>query len=288
MPLSLPSVGLIMQDILTLLIPFAYATGAKNEAQATITTVGGSLPVTTALGTSHVGCGNSGLCGLLMNITDIAVPIINFIAIAVLVFMGLRLILGADDTAATKAKMGIGGALVALIIINILHATLATFLGTYDIATNGTGAGNAIGTTLADFVSYLEAPAGALAVLMIVISGIRAVTSYGSEDGLAHIKRTIVAVLFGVFLIVAKVVLSGAILGGTPDPFIDLIVTVLLALMGLVTIIAVAIIIIMGIILIVNIGKDDRATQAKNVIIRVAIGLIVILAAGAIAVIFIL
>ena len=55
---------------------------------------------------------------------------------------------------------------------------------------------------------------------------------------------------------------------------------------GFVTIVAVAVMIFAGFLMIVNVGKDEQYQRAKGIIIRVAIGLLVILSSVALGSVF--
>ena len=122
---------------------------------------------------------------------------------------------------------------------------------------------------------------------MIIVSGIRAIINWGSSEGITQVRRTIISILIGIFLIVAKGDFVDAFLNThTPDPIIDRINQYVIIALGFVTIVAVAVMIFAGFLMIVNVGKDEQYQRAKGIIIRVAIGLLVILSSVALGSVF--
>ncbi|MDD5026077.1 MAG: hypothetical protein PHH13_01740 [Candidatus Peribacteraceae bacterium] len=258
-----------LSAVAALLVPKAHA-----SLQDVISIVAGNALIPKTTGT---------LGEIIAGIANAFIPIAAVIAIVIVMFAGFRLAIDPGSQQADKARNAVISALAALIIIGSAVAIRDALIGFGD--GGGAAAATSLGQIIRDIFAQLEIPAGAAAVLMIVISGIRAVTSYGSDEGLTHIRRTIFSVLFGVFLIAAKAFLvdDTTIIPRSPDPIITAILTIVGAILGFVTLLAVVVIIYAGIMMIVNVDNEEQYTKAKGIIARVAIGLIVILCAAAIA-----
>jgi type IV secretory pathway VirB2 component (pilin) len=146
-----------------------------------------------------------------------------------------------------------------------------------------------LGAEIRGVFEWVEVPLATIAVLMIIVSGLRAVTSWGSDDGLRQLRRTVFAVVIGFTIIAFKYAFSAAILidpgtpeSGTPTPIMDAIVRMVNGALSYMALIAVVMVIVAGIMMILNIGNDEQYSRARNLIIRVAIGLLVIIASWAV------
>ena len=126
---------------------------------------------------------------------------------------------------------------------------------------------------------------GTLAVTIIIVSGILAVTSYGKEEGGTQFKRTVGAVIFGVFLIAVKQVILdtfGLVAEADPlgmptiDPVIQKIVQIVSSLLAFTASLAAVVIVYAGILMILNFGNEEQYTKAKGVLVRACIGLLAI------------
>ena len=122
---------------------------------------------------------------------------------------------------------------------------------------------------------------------MILLSGIRAMLMFGTDQGNADMRRTVIAVLSGILIISAKMVLATAIganehdvlIQGSPDsePLVLLIADALKIILSFMALAAVVVIVIAGIMLVANRGDQDVMDKSRNMIARTIIGLIIIL-----------
>jgi hypothetical protein len=123
---------------------------------------------------------------------------------------------------------------------------------------------------------------------MIIISGVRAIANFGSEDGVTQLRRTVLFVVAGFILVASRVFLggfvtfSGLTATAAPTNIITKMLDIVSAIIGLIVVLAVAMLVYAGILMIANVGKDDQYAKAKGLIVRVAIGLIILLASGGI------
>lgn len=205
------------------------------------------------------------------------VGIVDVVGIVWIARAGLTLIISEGEDQIAKARKTIGAVVAALILIN-LAGPLTDALGDM-----GAGAAGQISDEVLGIADFFTTAAGLVAVIAIIVSGIRAVTSYGSEEGWTHIKRALIGAISGIVLIGARMFITNAVaVDKNPNQIIEVIVMLLNIVLGVGAFVATLILIYAGFMMIVNISSEDRATKAKNLIIRVGIGLIVILAALAI------
>ncbi|MBU2213507.1 hypothetical protein KKC44_06185 [Patescibacteria group bacterium] len=213
--------------------------------------------------------------------------IIIGIASLVIVRAALFLIAEQSEGELAKFKTAIVSAIVAIVLVAIAQPVSNALFGGTNILASPGGAANLITDELLGIVDLIEEPIAVLAIIMIIVSGLRTVLNYGNNEGVAQLRRTVISVLIGVFFIVAKYAFVESIIeSGNPDSIMNEIIGVFNWILGFVTLIAVAVIIFAGFLMIVNIGKDEQYSRAKDIIIRVAIGLLVILTAAAIANVF--
>lgn len=130
-----------------------------------------------------------------------------------------------------------------------------------------------------------------LAVFMIIISGLKAIASAGSEEGLTQLRRTVFSVVSGLLLIVFRFAINAtlglpAVAGrpGTPGPApaIAAVINILNYILGFMGIVALAMLIFAGMQMILNLGSEEIYGKAKGLAVRVGIGFIVIMASWAV------
>jgi hypothetical protein len=208
------------------------------------------------------------------------VPIVNGIVITVVVVSGFLAAMSQSEEQISAARRTILGGLIAIIIVNVAEPIRQS------LVPEGVGTTVEFGDLTVEVLgvaNWLTSAFAVIAVLMIIISGIRAVVSYGGDSGLTHIKRTLIACIAGFTLVFFRVAIGLSLsVTGTPGNLTTAIVAGVNALLGFIGLIAVIVIVIAGIMMVANIGNDDQYQRARNLILRVAIGLIVIIASAAI------
>lgn len=232
--------------------------------------------------------------GIMVGIVRSFLPLANLVAILILVITGIFLIVAQDEGQLATARKTLGIVAGALVLINVAAPLTNSLVTGFDLQNGNTDAGKQgatiLSTEILGFIRFIEVPIAALAVLMIIISGIRAIATFGTDQGVATLRRTVLAVMAGIILIVAKVALTTAIganpydvfIAGNPDshPFIVIARNMLLIIIGFLSLAAVIMIIIAGIMLVVNKGEQDVAEKARGLILRTVLGLLLILISG--------
>lgn len=224
--------------------------------------------------------------GIAQFVAQSFLPFMNVIAVLTIVISGTLSVVSQDENRISATRKVVAGALTAIVLVNLASAIAKALFDEFNYL-NGATPGNGsqyLVDEIFGLLSWIEQPVMILALLTIVISGIRTLISFGGEKGLNELRSTIISVIFGIVLIVVKVVVSKAVVFDRTaialnQIGINLTITVLLY-MGL---IAVIMIVIAGIYMIVNVGNDEQYTRAKNLLIRVITGLFVIVVAGTLA-----
>ncbi|MDD4628852.1 MAG: hypothetical protein PHE68_05705 [Candidatus Peribacteraceae bacterium] len=259
---SFDSIGLLHALGHIAMIPPAYA-----DYQDAIEAVG-----------SAVGGEEGGDLGeIYLNIMMAFLVIVNVVGMIMITKAGVMLAAKQGEDQIGAAKKTIGATAAALIILNL------TPVLTTAISTLGEGGGTLISQEVIGLSDFIDTIAGSVAIVAIIISGIKAVTSYGGDEGTTHLKRTALAVIAGIIIIGAKrLIFSSVAESHTPGGLLEIIVTVVNIVLSLGALLATTAIIYAGLLMVVNFGKDEQYTRAKNLIVRVGIGLVVILSSAAI------
>jgi hypothetical protein len=223
-------------------------------------------------GPLSAGIGGAEFGSIYRVITESFIGIVTLIGIVMIIRAGLSLTLKQEEGGLEKARNTIIAVGAALIIINLAPRIADAFL-----AYQGGGAG-IIETEVRGLLSFFESLAAITAIIYLIVSGIRAVISYGGEEGTTHLKRAVIAVGSGLLLIAVKLlILDAVVTERTPGKVLLAISRLIQAILGLGAFAATIVLIWAGLLMILNLGKEDQYTRAKTLVIRVAIGLIVIL-----------
>ncbi|PIR48453.1 hypothetical protein COU80_04325 [Candidatus Peregrinibacteria bacterium CG10_big_fil_rev_8_21_14_0_10_55_24] len=263
--------GLLLALSATPLCVLAY-TGSPDAA---VQQVASSLPST--------GVGST-FGQIFEGVISALIPLTYFVAALVVVRAALLLILEQSESELSQFKRSLISAIVAVFVIN-LAGVLSS--GLITIVTSPSNTVSVLKEEMAGLVNWIEVPLAVIAVTMIIVSGIRAVLSYGSDDGVTHVRRTLISVLLGIFFIITKGAFANAFaVNYRPDGLIAEIVPIIALVLGFVTLLAVIVLIIAGLMMVVNLGNDERYQRARGIVVRVILGILIILMSSAIIGVF--
>ena len=235
------------------------------------------------------------------------IPIANTVAILMIIIAGIVMAISQDEEQITMMRRTFIFSIVALLFIFTAGVVRDAILGgpTLSGSTDGsvttgfledpTNAAQVITDELFGIMAWVSGALAPLAVLMIIMSGIRAVTTYNSEEGIAQIRRTVFSCIFGLFLVFTRYIVSGTILVnnlGVPTGNVSAIIAEIIIAMNkalaFVAMFAVGMIILAGIFMIANVGNDEQYQKARGLILRTTICVIVIVTSlGLVNIIFI-
>jgi hypothetical protein len=199
-----------------------------------------------------------------------------------IVRVGFEMITSRDEGQLDKAKTTIAAIAAGLILAVLPIEKIVT--GFLYLATDAETAAINPSNEVYGILRWSLVMIAVVAVTVIIINGVRAVLKYDSDEGVALMRRTVMSVAAGILLIIFTEAIKAAL--GVPD-FGDLglarpgsiaisIVEVIVKLLFFAALIAVLVIIYAGIVMIAYFGNEEKFTYAKNLIIRVVVGLIVI------------
>lgn len=252
-------------------IPYALAQGYGVGA---IDEVGGFMS----------GVAPSSFGGIAELIGNSAIYFVNAAAFLTIIIAGMLAVVSQDEGRIAKSRKTVVMALMGIVLVNIAYAVANAYYSAFDFditGSNPTAGANIIATEVLGFISWIEVPVAVLAVITIIVYGIKAVVDYGGEQGMASFKKAILSVLLGIILITVKFALAGAVLTGNPTGIIHPAVRTLMAVVAFAALAAVVVIVIAGIIMVVSVGKEDQYTKAKGIVVRTLIGLFVLVVAAA-------
>lgn len=205
------------------------------------------------------------------------------VAVLVTIIAGAEMALSQDDQYAQRGRLAFIGAVIGVILLFLAEPFHNAVIVNSNVIEDPTGTAEALSVEFYGVVNYISMTIGTIAVLMIIISGIRAVINLGSGEGLTQLRRTVFAVIGGVTIIAFRTAIVGPIaVTGDPGSFLTIIVDLFRKGLSYLGIIAVAMLILAGFYMIINIGNDEQYTKARTMILRVAIGIFVILSSLAI------
>lgn len=240
--------------------------------------------------------GSGGYVGIVEVVIAGVRNILYAIGVLIVVRAGLKLINSQDENMMSTARRTIASTCVGIMMTALAERMVSAFYdpgGTWSTGSVQTGA-TILATEIAGILNWVLVLVVVVAILMIVASGLKAIGSFGKEENAQEVKQTVVGVMTGLGLIM----LSGAIkatLGlnpaavasdiGSPSaaPIIRkgvAILTVVLEYLGLA---ALVVIIYAGILMVLNLGKDDQYEKAKGIIYRAAIGLVIVVLSAVLA-----
>ncbi len=267
-----------------------------------------AVSVTDAINIAGNGLGDGGgstIGDLVNSVAGSFEPIIIVAATLAIFISGFFLTVTGNESQVTTAKRVFIGSIAAIVLVNVGTAFVnALISGGFSvdpssllpsgttILSNPLGSGGIISAEALGLLEFIAAPLGIICVLMIIISGVRAMANFGSEDGVTQLRRTVLFVVIGFALVASRVILggtvtfSGLLAIAAPTNIITRMVFYISRIIGVLVTLAIGIIVYAGILMIANIGSEDVYSKAKGLIIRVAIGLIILLASGGIVIFF--
>lgn len=256
----------MLNAVLTLSVPKAYAqflgTGGADA-------VGGDL--------ANVASGGFG--DIAAAVGAAALPFVNGAAILTIVIAGMLAVVAQDENRIANARKVVAMSIVAIMLINIAARIRDAYVTAFnfDGGANPSGGAGILATEIFGIINFLETPVVIIAIITIIVYGLKAVVDYNGENGIQAFKKAIFSVLMGILIITVKLLLATAVTTGDPTGIVNPAVRTLFTAVGFVALIAVVVIAIAGIYLIVNIGDESRAEKAKKIIISVAAGLVFML-----------
>jgi len=264
-----------------LLATTAHAQGG-SIIRNTVTGVAGSMLQPTF--------GGGGFTGIVTFLRGRILLILAPIGVLLIVRAGIRLISSEDDNKLSKAKNTIAATCVGIMLAAISDRFVMAFFspgGAWNPGTSSAGA-TILTIEILGILNWATVLIAVLAALIIIVSGLKTVSSFGKEDT-AIIKNTLNGVVAGLLLMGTAGALRlsiGVVAGVTdptnisPTPIINRAVGIIVTLLGFTALIALAVIVYAGLLMVLNFGNDDQYSKGKSLIMRAVIGLGIMFVSG--------
>jgi hypothetical protein len=245
-------------------------------------TVGG--PLNTVFGQG--GTGENALVNLGIFFYERFLTIIDIVAIVTIIRSGLRLVYRPEEEQLTRSKRVIASSIAAVMLAHLTQRLVESF---YDVSSIGlpTAGACTLATEIYGIIRWAEVLVATVAILIIIISGLKTVISYGSEEGTTQLRKTVFAVIAGCLVIVLSTVIRAALgitedcsaILGSPDaiPIVSKIIEIISGLLSFLALVAVCISVYAGIMMIANFGSEEEFTKSKSLLFRMVAGLIIVL-----------
>lgn len=231
----------------------------------------------TSLPGTDCGIRGGGFLSIALEIYGAMAPLFWILAILMIVIFGIRMIIGQEDDILDKSRPVMTAIIGALILANLLLPLLEGIYGCTGENVATTGATN-LAEEIYGVIEWALVLAAPLAVLVIIVTALRAMLS-PSDDSIGLMKRCLGAVLVGMVLLAFHMLIGDRTVDNN-DPFgalVQVAIQVLNYVVQFMALAAVIMIVYAGFRLILSLGNSDALSQARSLIVRVAIGAILIL-----------
>lgn len=231
-------------------------------------------------------------------ITEVARAVVNTIrnlvaglAIIWIVYAGARLVFAqGDETVITEQKRAIMYAGIGLVAILLVDRGIDFLYGPAGVARTELTTDQGFTDEIYGIVNFLKAIIGTIAILFIVVSGVRTLFATGEEDQITKQKKSLLWIGVGLILIaINEVIIENVFISPTQQSdqirtsnitsIINTIGGVIQFLLGFVGLIAFGALIYGAATMIMNYGNDEMVEKSKKIIRNAIIGIIVILSA---------
>jgi hypothetical protein len=229
-------------------------------------------------------------------VRDVVVVMRNLVgglAIIWIIISGIRMVLaGGDESAISEQRRSITYAFVGLIIILLLERLIDIIYGPAGVVrTELTAeATAAFSVEVYSLISYIKAIIGTIAILMIVVSGLRTIFTYGEEEGITKQRKAILWIGIGLILLfVNKAIIEqifimpvqthDQISASNVTAIINTFGQVMQFILGFVGLIALGTLVYGAGFMLINYGNEELVKESKKIIKNAIIGIIVIISA---------
>ncbi len=286
--------------VMGMALMFITRANAQNSVFDELKSIGdqSKLPSyeTNAHSQSSYASGASNITSVIFYAIDFAKYIMGTIAIVTIIISGIRLVTGGKqiDQVAEKQKEHLKYAIIGLLVIIVADQFIKqVFFGDsgeiFDSQSQLQSAAQVGSDKIRGIYSAYSYFAGALAILMIVVSGFRMVTSGGNEEVETKSKKTIMYAVLGLVLLglsefVVKDVIfpkQGAVLTDF-EKTKKLVITMTNFISGFISTLAAVMYIYGGYLYVTAFGNEEGTSKAKKVLIGATAGLLIAMAAFAI------
>ena len=205
---------------------------------------------------------------------------------------GIKLINSGEEDKLTKARNTIAISLVAVMALYLAPKLVdAIFAAGGPEGVFASQAGIVAGASvfaieIYGIIRWIEVLVAPFAIALIVLSGIKAIGSFGKEDGPAALRREVFSVVVGILILLLDPIIratlglpaTGIGLPGLPTaaPLFARAIGIANQLLLLLSLVAAGIVLYAGIEMIVSAGEEEAQTKSKALLVRAIIGFLVL------------
>lgn len=237
--------------------------------------------------------GASNITSAILYAMDLGKYLLGSVAVIIIIASGVRLVTAGKkiEDIAGKQKENLKYAVIGLIVIIGADALVRQiFFGehgeVYNSTTDLQAAAERGNEQIRGLYSLMSMLIGALAVLMMVISGFMLVTGAGKEDANTKAKKQIMWAIIGLIVVgLAEFVVKDIVFPKQGSQLSDiqkaqeLLINFTNFVSGFIATIAVAMYMYGGYLYVIDTGKEEQSGKAKKVFIGATIGLLIAMAA---------
>ncbi len=236
--------------------------------------------------------GKSGEAQLSQAVTDVVNTIRNIagaLAVIWIVVAGIRMIFsGGDEGTVSEQKKAILYGVIGLVAILVISPIINALYGAPGEIRNTLTPNQGFSDQVMGIVTFMKALVGSIAILFIILSGVRMLFAEGQEDELKKQRQSILWVGVGLIIIAVNEIVIENIFNipvqqgdriqqSNIVQVVNTFGNVAQFLIGFVGLIAFGILVYGAATLIMNYGNDEMVQKAKKIIRNAIIGIIVIL-----------
>jgi len=239
--------------------------------------------------------GASGITSAILFIVDLFKYLMGTIAVIVIIASGVRLITATKqvEEVSSAQKENMKYAAIGLVIIMLSDTLIKqVFFGeageVFRSEADAQLAAERGVEQIEGLYNFMQVFVGAIAILVIVFSGVRLVTSGGNEEAMTKTKKQIQWAALGIVLIgISELVVKGIIFPeqGSTLPDVqearNLIRDITNFVSGFIATIAIAFLMYGGFLYVTAAGREEQTGKAKKVVMGAVIGIVVAMAAFA-------
>jgi hypothetical protein len=273
----------------------AFAGDGYSSAVEGLETSGVKLPTFSTSGHAQASYepGASNISSAILYVVDLMKYLMGGVTVMMLIAIGVNMVVAGKkiDEVAPKMKEALKYVMIGLVVVIMSGEIIKTvFFGesgeVYRSETDIKAAAQAGTAQLRGVYGLLEMFVGSVAVLMIVVTGFRMVTSGGNEEVVNKSKKQITWAIIGLVVIgLSELVVKDIIFpkeGSTLPDVIkaqQTIVTITNFASSFIASVAIAMYMYGGYLYVTAAGKEDSVGKAKKVLIGATIGLVIALGA---------
>jgi hypothetical protein len=284
---------MMMRLLFTLAAPLLLAparASAQIITQAVGIVAGGQISGTL------VGGGGPGMfTNLVIFIVASVRTLIGLFALFLFVRSGLKLINSQEEDKLNKAKKTMASGVVAVMLAYLTPRIVAAFYGLTEgvafeggtvLESNVVGGSQILTMEILGIISWVTVLVAPIAVLMIVLSALLAVASFGKDDAVTQMRRAVVGVILGLLLLGSTQAITATfgLATGWP-PGVPTVAPLYLRGLFIINALLIymmwgcaAMTVFSGLMMIFNFGNDDQYGKAKGLLARIAVGLAIVFA----------